>query len=48
MYGSQVGTAGGVLAFTGGALNAAWLVLAGFALIAAGGALWRIAPRREG
>jgi hypothetical protein len=35
----------GTLAFTGA--NAIWLVLAGFALIAAGTALARVVPRRE-
>lgn len=34
------------LPFTG--FNALWYVLAGFALIMAGGALLRIAPRRQG
>jgi hypothetical protein len=37
--------AGGTLAFTG--LNVGWLALAAVTLIAAGAALWRLAPRRE-
>lgn len=36
----------GTLAFTGA--NVIWWVLAAFALIAAGSALARIAPRRQG
>lgn len=39
------GAVGSSLAFTG--TNTVWSVLAGFALIAAGSALWRIVPRRE-
>jgi hypothetical protein len=39
------GTALGTLPFTG--LNLTWTVLAAFALLAAGGALMRIAPRRR-
>jgi hypothetical protein len=37
------GVAGGTLPFTG--LNLVWLIVAGFALLMAGGALWRISPR---
>lgn len=40
-----VGTVG-TLAFTGA--NTLWWAMAGFALIAAGGALSRIAPKRNG
>ena len=41
---AAMGSAGG-LAFTG--VHVVWLVLAGFALIAAGAALLRILPRRR-
>ncbi len=34
-----------MLPFTG--LNLTWAVVAGFALLMAAGALWRIAPRRQ-
>jgi hypothetical protein len=37
------GTAGATLPFTG--LNLVWLTIGGFALLMAGGALWRIVPR---
>ena len=40
------GAAAGALPFTG--FNVIWFVLAGFALLAAGASLLRIAPRREG
>jgi hypothetical protein len=40
------GAAIGTLPFTG--LNLIWLVLAAFALISAGTAIMRVAPRREG
>ena len=39
------GTALGTLPFTG--LNLTWAALAGFALLMAAGALWRIVPRAE-
>ena len=38
--------AAGALPFTG--LNVVWMLLAAFALIAAGSALMRLVPRREG
>jgi hypothetical protein len=39
------GTAVGTLPFTG--LNLTWAIVAGFALLMAAGAVWRIAPRTE-
>lgn len=36
----------GTLPFTG--LNLMWVAVAAFTLLMAAGALWRIAPRREG
>jgi hypothetical protein len=42
---SAVGAAG-VLPFTG--LNLVWIAVAAFTLVMAAGALWRLAPRREG
>jgi hypothetical protein len=42
------GTVGvaGALPFTG--LNLVWVAVAAFTLLMAAGALWRLAPRREG
>ncbi|WP_170977837.1 hypothetical protein [Blastococcus sp. CCUG 61487] len=40
------GGTGGVLAYTG--FGSLWLVLAAFAMIAAGTALMRIVPRKQG
>jgi LPXTG-motif cell wall-anchored protein len=37
--------AGGTLPFTG--FDVIWFVIAGFALIMAAGAVWRIVPRRQ-
>jgi hypothetical protein len=39
--------AAGGLAMTGLAAHMLWLFLAGFALLALGAALWRMAPRRQ-
>jgi LPXTG-motif cell wall-anchored protein len=39
------GTALGTLPYTG--LNLTWVVLAGFALLMAAGAVWRIVPRTQ-
>jgi hypothetical protein len=39
------GTAAGALPFTG--LNLTWAIVAGFALLMAAGAIWRIVPRTE-
>ncbi|MGA9745840.1 MAG: hypothetical protein WBQ50_00130 [Nocardioides sp.] len=41
------GVVAGTLGMTGLVANAAWLFLAGFALIALGLAVMRIVPRRE-
>lgn len=40
-----VGAGAAALPFTG--LNIVWVVIAGFALLMAAGAVWRIAPRRS-
>lgn len=52
MYSNPAALAGsGVVAETGLAmtgLNVMWLLLAAFALVAAGGAFLRLVPRREG
>lgn len=44
-FAAGAGTVLGALPFTG--LDLAWSVVAGFALLMAAGALWRIVPRRQ-
>jgi hypothetical protein len=46
LFASGAGAMVGTLPFTG--LNLAWSGVAAFALLMAAGALWRIAPRRQG
>ena len=43
---SGAASAAGMLPFTG--LNLMWVAVAAFTLLMAAGALWRLAPRREG
>lgn len=45
LFAGVAGTVAGTLPFTG--LNLAWFVVAGFALLMAAGAVWRIVPRRQ-
>jgi len=46
MYGHTASGAGGALALTGSTLNVTWVAAAGFALLAVGIALMRLAPKR--
>ena len=45
LFAARAGTVFGTLPFTG--LSLTWSVVAGFALLMAAGALWRIVPRRQ-
>ncbi len=50
MYGKAVGVTAGTLPSTGGMIlfpEQIWLFVGGFALMAAGGALWRLMPRKK-
>ena len=48
MYnGTVVGTTGALAALPFTGFSVIWAVIAGFALLMAAGALWRIVPRRQ-